>query len=72
MNRIELAKYMKAQGLSDKAISFLPCSDKYCLVQNHDKWLIYFDERRERTFSEVYSSESEACVRLLELAKNNQ
>ena len=72
MKRIELAQYMKKNGISDKAISFLPCNEKYCLINDGNKWVIYFDERRERTYYFEFESEDEACEELLNLAKLNQ
>lgn len=70
MNRMELAKYMKVNGISDRAISFVPENDKYCLIREGTAWHIFFDERRERTFSKKFDSD-EACTELLDLALKN-
>ncbi len=72
MKRLELAQYMKKNGISDKSISFLPCNGKYCLINEGKKWVIYFDDRNERTYYAEFESEDEACGELLNLAKLNQ
>lgn len=72
MNRIELAKYLKSEGISDRSISFVSTNEKYCLVKDGDEWCIFFDERRDRTFSKKFKTEESACEELLKLVRMNQ
>lgn len=72
MNRAELASFMRRNGISDAAVSFTPRNGRYCLIKSEsNKWHIFFDDRRERTFFKEFETEEAACEELLRLARMN-
>ena len=67
MDRLELTKKLASHGFSDRAISFVPTNEKYCLLQQDDKWVIYFVERGIETYFQQFDSENDACEHLFNL-----
>lgn len=72
MNRLQLAKTLKEEGLADRALSFRLTDERYCLVEEEDKWIICFWERGIETYRREFESEDEACSHAYYLVKKNQ
>lgn len=67
MNRLELTKQLAIAGISDGILSFYPTNDKYCVVQDGRKWIVYFRERGVETYHSEFASEQDACAHLFQI-----
>jgi len=70
MNTKELLLELKKKNVLSIAYSIAgltspPHDEQYVLTKKDGSWVIYFDERGERTLEEYYLSEDEACKAFL-------
>ena len=76
MNKYELLTELRKNKINPRAYSIFevtdpPHDEQYVLAKEKNMWVIYFDERGERTLEMYYLNEKEACQSFLEIILND-
>jgi hypothetical protein len=71
MNTQDLLKALRKNRIMPEAYSIVnitapPHDEQYVLTKERNMWVIYFEERGERTYEMFYMNEDEACRSFLD------
>ncbi|GHB76213.1 hypothetical protein GCM10008107_27100 [Psychrosphaera saromensis] len=75
MNRVELKIVLDAEQIKENTYSLVAKdfdpNEVTCLRKKGESWVVYYSERGLQTGKELFKTESEACIHLLELLRSD-